>query len=40
MPSRTVIDAIIRLAEQSAKDPWELDQGADNSAGSSSSCAT
>jgi polyribonucleotide nucleotidyltransferase len=30
--SRTVIDAIIRLAEQSAKDPWELDQGADNSA--------
>src|SRR5690349_1647646 len=30
--SQKVIDAIISLAEQSAKDPWELDQGADNAA--------
>jgi polyribonucleotide nucleotidyltransferase len=30
--SQQVINAIIDLAEQSAKDPWELDQGADNSA--------
>src|SRR5687768_4927663 len=30
--SQQVIDAIISLAEQSAKDPWELDAGADNSA--------
>jgi polyribonucleotide nucleotidyltransferase len=30
--SRKVIDAIIRLAEQSAKEPWELDQGDDHKA--------
>jgi polyribonucleotide nucleotidyltransferase len=30
--SQKVIDAIIRLAEQSAKEPWELDAGADQSA--------
>ena len=30
--SQQVIDAIIKLAEQSAKDPWELDTGADLSA--------
>jgi polyribonucleotide nucleotidyltransferase len=30
--SQQVINAIIDLAEQSAKDPWELDVGADNSA--------
>ena len=29
---RTVADAIIKLAEQAAKDPWELDTGADQSA--------
>jgi polyribonucleotide nucleotidyltransferase len=28
--SRKVIDAIIRLAEQSAKEPWELDQSDDH----------
>jgi polyribonucleotide nucleotidyltransferase len=38
MPSQQVIDAIIRLAEQSAKDPWELDRGRRH--GVSSSCAT
>jgi polyribonucleotide nucleotidyltransferase len=30
--SQQVIDAIIDLAEQSAKEPWELDAGADNKA--------
>jgi polyribonucleotide nucleotidyltransferase len=30
--SQQVINAIIDLAERSAKDPWELDQGADNAA--------
>jgi polyribonucleotide nucleotidyltransferase len=30
--SQQVINAIIDLAEQSAKDPWELDMGADHSA--------
>uniref|UniRef100_UPI00140A17CB polyribonucleotide nucleotidyltransferase n=1 Tax=Sphingosinicella sp. YJ22 TaxID=1104780 RepID=UPI00140A17CB len=30
--SQKVIDGIISLAEQAAKDPWELDQGADNAA--------
>ncbi|PSJ36697.1 polyribonucleotide nucleotidyltransferase [Allosphingosinicella deserti] len=30
--SRKVVDAIISLAEQAAKDPWELDTGADQSA--------
>jgi len=30
--SQQVIEAIIDLAEQSAKDPWELDTGADQSA--------
>ena len=30
--SHKVIDAIISLAEKAAKDPWELDQGDDNSA--------
>jgi polyribonucleotide nucleotidyltransferase len=29
---KKVIDAIIRLAEQAAKEPWELDEGADTSA--------
>jgi polyribonucleotide nucleotidyltransferase len=29
--SRKVVDAIIRLAEQSAKDPWELNAGTDQS---------
>ena len=29
---KKVVDAIIRLAEQAAKEPWELDQGADTSA--------
>jgi polyribonucleotide nucleotidyltransferase len=28
--SRKVIDAIIRLAEQSAKEPWELEQQGDH----------
>jgi len=27
--SRTVVDAIIELAEQAAKDPWDVDPGAD-----------
>ncbi|MFL6858699.1 MAG: polyribonucleotide nucleotidyltransferase [Allosphingosinicella sp.] len=30
--SRKVIDAIIRLAEQSAKEPWEIDEGQDKTA--------
>ncbi|HEY0326609.1 MAG TPA: polyribonucleotide nucleotidyltransferase, partial [Allosphingosinicella sp.] len=29
---KKVVEAIIRLAEQAAKEPWELDEGADNAA--------